>query len=502
MLGHKLKAFKTHTEVSLEGLVPPDNFYRHVERCLDLSFVRDLVSGCYASSMGRPSIDPVVFFKLQLIMFFEGTRSERQLMETVSLNLAHRWFIGYDLDETVPDHSSLTRIRKRYGLETFQRFFEHIVELCIEAGLVWGQELYFDATKVEANASIDHMVPRFYFEARQHLQRLFEERRGTEEFASEEETPEPFVIGVAVEASASHIPARSLVGKYDGRRITSRGETWYKRWTDAWVSPTDPDATPMKRYEGQRATLGYQTQYVVDGGRARVILAALVTPASVLDGTPMLDLARWVRFRWHLKAKIAVGDSKYGTATNIAGLEQDGIKAYTPRPDHSRRSKFYPRKRFHYDAERDLYICPQGRELPLRVRDRTKQVFKYQADAGVCRVCPVRAKCTKSNSGRAVSHSFFKMYLDRVDGYRQTEAYKKAMRKRQLWPEGLFGEAKQWHRLRQFRLRGLAKVNSEALMVASGQNLKRLLTYRGWGKKRGPALWGAALALTPSFSFN
>src|ERR687891_2539523 len=99
------------------------------------SFVYDLVKGCYASSIGRPSIDPVVFFKLQLIMFFEGIRSERQLMELVNLNLAYRWYIGYDLDEPVPDHSSLSKIRDRYGLVVFQRFFEGIIELCQAAGL-------------------------------------------------------------------------------------------------------------------------------------------------------------------------------------------------------------------------------------------------------------------------------------------------------------------------------------------------------------------------------
>jgi transposase len=493
MLGYKPRNFKTHTAVSIEDLVPKDNFYRHVEAVLDLSFVRDLVRDCYSPSMGRPSIDPVVFFKLQLIMFFEGIRSERQMLEMASLNLAHRWFLGYDLDENVPDHSSMTKIRKRYGLETFQRFFEHIVELCIEAGLVWGQELFFDATKVEANADIDGMVPRFCFEAKHHLQELF----GEEELADGRAGAQP-ERDLAGEIA---ITPRCLVGKYDGTRITARPERWYKRWTDAWVSPTDPDATPMKRYDGERASLGYQTQYVVDGGRARIILAALVTPASVLDGTPMLDLARWVRFRWHLKPKIAVGDSKYGTAPNIAGLEQDGIKAYMPRPDHSKRGKFYPRKRFHYDAARDLYICPQGQELPLRYPDRTKQVFKYQADAEVCRVCPARTKCTTAKSGRSVSHSFFKAYLDRAGAYRDTEAYHKAMRKRKLWPEPLFGEAKQWHGLDRFRLRGLGKVNTEGLMVAAGQNLKRLLTYRGWGRRRGPAGWGAALVLEPSLSF-
>lgn len=153
MLGHIARNFRPLTTVTLEDLVPEDNFYRQVEFCIDLSFVRDL-AGEFYSSIGCPSIDPVVFFKLQLIAFFEGTRSERRLMETVNLNLAHRWFIGYDLDEPVPDHSSLSKIRKRYGLEAFQLFFERIVELCIEAGLVWGEELYFDSTMVQANASI------------------------------------------------------------------------------------------------------------------------------------------------------------------------------------------------------------------------------------------------------------------------------------------------------------------------------------------------------------
>ena len=100
--------------VSLEELVPANHFYRHLEAKLDLSFVREWAQELYADR-GRPSIDPVVFFKLQLVMFFEGIRSERQLIETASLNLAHRWYLGYALDEDLPDHSSLTRIRQRLG---------------------------------------------------------------------------------------------------------------------------------------------------------------------------------------------------------------------------------------------------------------------------------------------------------------------------------------------------------------------------------------------------
>src|SRR5215210_9330203 len=158
--------------VSLEDLVPRDHFYRHLEAKLDLSFVRDWTRELYAER-GRPSIDPVVFCKLQLIMFFEGIRSERQLIAMASLNLAHRWYLGYALDEDLPDHSSLTRIRQRLGIAIFQRFFEKVVDLCQDAGLVWGQELYFDATKVEANAGIPSLVPRFYIETKAHLADLF-----------------------------------------------------------------------------------------------------------------------------------------------------------------------------------------------------------------------------------------------------------------------------------------------------------------------------------------
>ena len=170
MMGTKERSFGLLPSVTLEELVPPDHFYRHLEATLDLSFVRYLVRETYAD-IGRPSIDPVVFFKLQLILFFEGLRSERQLMQVVGDRLSLRWYLGYDLSESLPDHSSLSRIRERYGLVVFRRFFEKVVDLCQEAGLVWGKELYIDATKIEANAALASLQPRFAVEA--HLARLF-----------------------------------------------------------------------------------------------------------------------------------------------------------------------------------------------------------------------------------------------------------------------------------------------------------------------------------------
>jgi len=153
----KERAFAPLVAVSLEELVPQDHFYRHLQRVLDLSFVHDLMREYYAAA-GRPSIDPVVFFKLQLIMFFEDIRSERLLMRLVADRLSMHWYLGYDLDDPLPDHSSLSRIRTRYGLDIFRRFFDAILEQCQQEKLIWGKELYIDATRVDANASLDSLA--------------------------------------------------------------------------------------------------------------------------------------------------------------------------------------------------------------------------------------------------------------------------------------------------------------------------------------------------------
>jgi transposase len=157
---------------SLERRLPASNFYRHLDATLDLRFVRDGVGDTYAER-GRPSIDPVVFFKLQLILFFAGRRSERTRIETADLPVAHRWYLGYGFEEPLPDHSSLTRIRSRLGLTVCTRFFARVVECCQDAGLVWGKALLFDATKVRANADVDSRVPRFSQRAQAHLDELF-----------------------------------------------------------------------------------------------------------------------------------------------------------------------------------------------------------------------------------------------------------------------------------------------------------------------------------------
>ena len=506
MLGPpKLRALDRPVAISLEQLVPADHFYRHRGAMLDLGFVRDWVRELYADR-GRPSIDPVVFFKLQLVMFFEGIRSERRLIETASLHLAHRWYLGYALDEPLPDHSSLTRIRQRLGLAVFERFFEHIVALCQQAGLVWGQELFFDATKVRANADVDSLVPRFYWRAKQHLDELFADAGPDEPPVGEEQAPPEFwpcpiadpptvlpipVAPTAYEALAAENTARWPLLDHRCLDPARPPSGPYQRLTDFRVSTTDPDAAPMK--VGGHAALGYQDHYVVDGGRRRVILAALVTPADVMENVPMLDLLRRVRFRWKLRPKRAVGDTTYGTGENLQGLAADGIRAYVPLPDWGKSSPFFSQRDFTYDPGQDVYRCPQGTILRFRGNSYGSQVRIYQAPAATCQTCSIRSQCTDSREGRKLNRPFDEAYRERVREDHGTEAYAKAMRKRAVWVEPLFGEAKQWHGLRQFRLRGLANVNIEGLLVAAGQNLKRWLAATGWGRRHGPQ--GSLLAL-------
>jgi transposase len=506
MLGPaKLRALDQPVTISLESLVPADHFYRHLDAQLDLSFVREWVEERYKPG-GRPSIDPVVFFKLQLILFFEGLRSERRLIETASLHLAHRWYLGYGLDEPLPDHSSLTRIRQRLGLPILQRFFEHVVDLCQQAELLWGRELFFDATKVRANAALNSVVPRFYLQtkrqARAHLAELFAgdsapaadaAAPGTPpaeepDAADTLEAPPPTQLPTALtpEQTAQLAEANQAVWKLlDHRRLDpDRGAgSSYQRQSDLRGSPTDPDAALMN--DGRRPALGYHDHYVVDGGRARIILQALVTPADVMENTPMLDLLWRVRFRWHLHPKRAVGDTTYGTIENIQAVEDAGIRAYVPLPNWDR-TPFYGPSRFIYDRERDAYHCPEGHPLPRWTAKYTEEVTVYRADAATCNACPVKAACTTSERGRTIHRSFQAEYLERVQAYHERPGYLKAMRKRSVWVEPLFGEAKQWHGLRQFRLRGLDNVNMEALLVATGQNLKRWLAKAGWGRRHGP----------------
>jgi hypothetical protein len=225
----------------------------------------------------------------------------------------------------------------------------------------------------------------------------------------------------------------------------------------------------MRLSEGQ-TKLGYQTHYVVDGGKARVVLNVLVTPSEVTENRPMLGLLWSTVFRWRIRPRQVTGDAKYGTRENVAALEKAGIRAYVAIPNFDfRDTALFGPGYFRYDPENDHYLCPSGQTLRSHNEDCHNRRKRYRAKPSTCNACQLKAKCTTNERGRMLYRPFEEDFCDRVRGYRGTFAYEKALRKRQVWVEPLFAEAKEWHGMRRFRLRRLEKVHIEALLIASGQ---------------------------------
>jgi len=154
MQGYQNIQMPLFVDGNLERLIPPNHLLRKVDKVLKLSFIRRITRKHY-SGKGRPSLDPVVFFKMQIVAYLYGISSDRQLCEEIQYNLAYRWYLGYSLDTPTPDHSTLSRTRDRLGVDVFEKVFERIVKECIKIGLVKGQQIITDAALIKADASID-----------------------------------------------------------------------------------------------------------------------------------------------------------------------------------------------------------------------------------------------------------------------------------------------------------------------------------------------------------
>jgi Transposase domain (DUF772)/Transposase DDE domain len=293
-------------------------------------------------------------FKRSLVMFFEGIRSERQWLALAADRLSVRRQLGYGLDEVRPDASGFTRLRQRLGLAVFRRFFEHVVDLCQDAGLVWGKEVVADATRVPGDASMDSLVPRLRAVVDDHLVALFG--------------------GDAVVDDGDDSP-RGDSGRWDlletCRLDQSRPPSGsHRRLSARKISRTDPDAAAMAMRDG-RTVLGCQDHDLVDGGKARIILHGLVTPGDVAENQVLLDQLRRTLVRRKIRPQRLIADAKYATGKNIRALEEQGIRAYVPLPEWDKSSSYDHNAAFTYDGERDLYRCPQGQVLKLEWTDET-----------------------------------------------------------------------------------------------------------------------------------
>jgi transposase len=414
----------------LRDLIPDDHILKRVDRVLDLSWLRAEVQDCYDTAQGRPGIDPEAAVRLMLAGLFQGITSDRKLLREAQVNLAIRWFAGYRLHEPLPDHSSLTRIRQRWGAERFRRIFERSVAACAAAGLVTGETIHVDATLIRADVSWASLTAT-------HVQRVLTENDPPDE-------PPP--------------------GGGPPRRRPK-------------VSSTDPDASfgvggPQRRLEP-----GYKQHTAVDD-HAGVIVDVTVTTGGTNEGRGLAAQLARVEAQTGVPVQTVTADAAYAHARNYDHLEQRGTTAVIPPPPERRTARRIPLRRFKYDPRRDHVRCPRGRVL--RRGSRSPLGWWYRGCVDECLACPWRDRClSPSQTARSVEISTGYPALLRARrqrrrwGPREYELYT-----RHRWrAEGVHGEAKGCHGLRRAARRGLWNVQIQVYLTAAVQNLKRLAAF-------------------------
>ena len=292
-----------------------DHVLVRVDRVLDLSWLPSEVAELYDAGGGRPSIDPEVAVRLMLAGFLLGIVHDRRLLRDAQVNLAIRWFCGYGLHEALPDHSSLTRIRQRWGAERFRRIFERTVKACVEAKIAKGEVVHVDASLIRADVSWESLAVRH-----------------VEAVNRENEAPE------------------------DEAQKISRQTGKYKK-----VSVTDPDATMATTARNRRLEPAYKQHAVVDDGRG-VILDVEVTTGEVNEGQVVVERIDATMATAGRPITTVTADAGYAYAKVYGALEQRGIDALIPAKAEPIRSAV-PLRRFRYDARNDIVKCPRGKIL-------------------------------------------------------------------------------------------------------------------------------------------
>jgi transposase len=462
--------------LSLERLVPEDHLLRLISNAVDFSFIRPLCRPFY-SHTGRPSVDPVVLFKMLLIGYLYGITSERRLARELSLNLAYRWFLGYDFDQPTPDHSVLSKARARFGPEVFESFFRRSIDLCREAGLLEEGPVYVDSTLIQASAAVDLMVPREDrvqppLSIEEYVQRLYAENDAPPE---DKEPPRP------------PAPGSNL-------RRPRRGERGLRQPNRELQSKTDPEATLVNRPEFGRH-LAYKAHVAVAGRRGQVITAAVATTGIEADEHLLAEVLWQHRRLSGLKLGEVVADAKYGTGPNYLYLDQAGLLAFIPTTRFgNQHTGIWGREHFTWLAEEDAFLCPAGQKLRRYANlVRTRRV-QYRAPQGACVACPFRAQCAPSGIERALHRAWA---LDLVEAAQDRVASargKQRLTERKIYVEGAFGLAKELHGLRRTRFRGRRRVQIQLWLTAAAMNIKRAVRQMGTkDRPANPALFAVLL---------
>jgi transposase len=443
MLSEKQNENKFIYNFNIDNYVPEDHLLRYIDKYIDFSFIREKVKHLY-SHTGRPSVDPVVLIKMLLIGYLYDIKSERQIENEIKVNLAYRWFISYALDEEIPDHSTISQTRRRKFSESgiFQEIFDEVVKQCKSKGLINGDTIFTDSTHIKANASMDSLS-KIVITPKEYFKNLDEE-----------------------------------IKKEDGKSETTSIDKAEKKTNETHRSKSDPDARLMNR-PGKPKGLHYLEHRSID--KSGYITDTYVTPGNEQDSIPYID--RLLRQRWafNFKIKNAVADKGYGIGRIYADLTDLGINAYIPKQQEEReREGMFVNSDYKYINDGDYYVCPAGNHLTRRSKEPNQKIsFIYSCGSEVCNSdCMNRSKCTRSevaNRAKTLKRNIYQKEIEYQLQKKGDPDWKSHLRKRRYLSEGSFADAKMNHGLTRARYRGLEKVQEQTLLIATVQNIKKMI---------------------------
>jgi transposase len=445
-----------YTGFNLDKRIRRNHPLRKVRESIDFDFLYKEVEDKYGSN-GNVSVAPPVILKLMLLLVFYNVRSERELMDTLPERLDWLWFVDYDLDSEIPNHSVLSKARKKWGVEAFQRFFERIVWQCVEAGLVDGSKIFMDSSLIDADASNNSVVDTHSL--KRHLKKSYREleRRLEEE-------------GSGVESSAGGVNER-------------------------YRSTTDPDASVVNR--GGKPKLQYQTHRAVDPAY-EIITATEVTPGDVNEAHRMIPLLERHQETTGRQAETVVADSKYGTIENYVACYDRGVKAHIPdlkkhQENKGARKGIFSEDRFTYNPGTDTYRCPSGKILKRKSLHKNRQSIDYAAPRKTCLRCELRSLCTRNKSGRTIKRHLRQEALDQMRPLSCTAVSRRDIETRKHLMERTFAVGTRYG-FDRARWRRLWRVSIQEYLTSTIQNIQILIKHgKGSGKhaaiQRSTARW-------------
>jgi len=499
MQGRKTFTPKVFYQTSLDRLVAQDNYYRRLDKLLDLHFLYERTKSFYGTE-GQSSIDPVVFMKICLVGYLNNIISDRKLISYCGDSLSIRLFLGYDIDENLPCHSTISRTRHLFGEEIFQEVFQIILSSCIAGGLVSGHTQAIDSAFVKANASLDSLelkVPEESLE--EHLRQVRHISAGDKE--------KPF-LRQAKENKASEKERTVTASKSELQGLKSRQAKWQKDQTErpgasnkrskytsnkTHYSPTDPDARISVK-PGKARKLNYFSQLAVDTDKHVITHIQ----ADFADSKDNLFLQSLVSKTQHNLAKEGLvienilADAGYSSGENYAWLESKNMKSYIP--PHGT-YKGGPAG-FEYIEDGNYWLCKNGKHVTFRRQKVEKGTLKdyYFTSRKDCKGCPFRTECIGKSHEKRIGVTAYRKEYERNNARIKKDKWHKG--KRMGTVEPVFGTLINFLGMRKVNTRGKSAATKCMLMAATAYNLKKLLKY---GTKKRKSLAAAKRILVEKF---